>query len=738
MKLSIIAALVVAVLHSTSPSNAQEDIRSLGSGSYSVKLPQGCEPLPARIYKSPRLKGATPTNQWWSSLVWEPHSQNMFPHPLGMVCCNEGLSISYPGAAIVAASGNIMGGGVSANGDIVIGHSGINSSPAAKLSRFSSWFVTAEFAQDGAALRTTFGHGSPFVYARINGGLPRIRLADKPQVWSDTGSVLGITVRGNHYGLFGALDSEWKPSSPNEFTNETTKDYFSVALLPDKQPTTLALFARYAHSHVVDTQVSFEVEKGQLKTSYRITTDAVEKSNDGTIFALYPHHWKYSETPTTDLQYRSVRGTMKVATGTGFQTTVPVQGVLPMLPEAGIPDRSRMIAYLQTEASRKSPAIADTYWEGKHLGKLATLSGIAETVGAKELQTAFVTEIRWRLENWFVASQGENQPLFFFDENWGTLIGSKPSYGSDSQLNDHHFHYGYFIRAAAEVARLDPAWAKEWGPIVELLIRDISAKHADSMFPAMRCFDVFAGHSWASGHAKFGDGNNQESSSESLNAWYALMLWGEATGNQEIRNTGVFLFNTERTAVEEYWFDVSGTNFPADYPHEAVGMVWGGKGAFATWFSGDIDRIHGINWLPFTPASIYMGRFPDYIQKTHDRMIEQRKAGQDYNEGWGDLLAMFSALSDPASAVTHIDANPNCNVEEGNTHAFMCHWIHTLDKLGRIDATVTADHPFFNVYVKDGNRTYVAFNFGDEPLTVRFSDGTSMSAAPRKTTLRQQ
>ena len=31
-------------------------------------------------------------------------------------------------------------------------------------------------------------------------------------------------------------------------------------------------------------------------------------------------------------------------------------------------------------------------------------------------------------------------------------------------------------------------------------------------------------------------------------------------------------------------------------------MVWGGKGAFGTWFSGDIDCIHGINWLPFTPG----------------------------------------------------------------------------------------------------------------------------------------
>jgi hypothetical protein len=30
-----------------------------------------------------------------------------------------------------------------------------------------------------------------------------------------------------------------------------------------------------------------------------------------------------------------------------------------------------------------------------------------------------------------------------------------------------------------------------------------------------------------------------------------MMLWGEATGNTMVRDTGVFLYNSERTAVEE-------------------------------------------------------------------------------------------------------------------------------------------------------------------------------------------
>lgn len=709
------------------------EIVKVGAGSYTTVRPADCQPLPTQISKSDELQGATPTNQWWSSLVWENYSQNLFPHPLGMVCHSGGLAVSYPGAGIDGRSGNIMGSGVSTTGDFVIGHSEVGSFPSSKLGGYSAWFVTADFTQDSAQLQTSFGHGSPYVFGKIKGGNPQLTFSDKPVVWQgkEGDSVLGVTVRGSHYALFGSKGSKWTGLDGLKWTNEKSKGYFSIALLPDKEAKTFSLFKKHAHNHVTHTSVVYKPLNGTLKTAYQIETKAMEGSGAGTIFALYPHQWKYSEAALTGQEYRSVRGAMKIATGAGFSTAVPIQGLLPMLPAEGIADRARMLDYLKKEAANQTTEYKDTYWEGKHLGKLATLSGIAEMLGEKKLQEVFVDEIRTRLENWFTASQGEQTPLFYYNKTWGTLIGNKPSYGSADQLNDHHFHYGYFIRAAGEVARLDPAWAKKWGPMVNLVIRDIaSIKKDDPMFPRLRCFDLYAGHSWASGHAKFADGNNQESSSESMNAWYGLMLWGEATGDTALRDTGIFLYNTERTAVEEYWFDVSGTNFPKDFPNVALGMIWGGKGAFATWFSGDIDCIHGINWLPFTPASIYMGRFPDYVKKNHDRIVEKREKGNDYNNGWGDLVVMFNALNDPQMAAKYIDENPSCSLEGGNTHAFMYHWIHTLDRLGRNDSGIISTHPFTNIYLKGGKKTYAAYNFQNKPLVVRFSDGFKMTAKP--------
>ncbi|MEM7314290.1 MAG: glycosyl hydrolase, partial [Planctomycetota bacterium] len=705
MKTATLISIAVLAFSLIPVARAENKIQPCGAGSYSLTLPQEIKPPQTEIYKAATVSGPTPTNQWWSSLAWEPHSQNMFPHPMGVVCFEGGMSIGYPGAAIVAASGNIIGGGISKQGDVVIGHSQIDDFPDARLASFSDWFITAEFATSKGSLRTTIGHGSPFVFCRITNGQPKLSFFEKPQVWSDNGAVLGISVRGHHYGLFGAKGSKWNSTDTKEVVNADAKSYFSVALLPNNKPETLKLFAKYAHRHVVNSQVTFQINEGFVDSTYEFELEEMESGpadSPGTLFALYPHQWKYTDKSLTEMKYRSVRGTMKVATGSEFKTRVPVQGVLPALPAEGIPDRSRMVGYLKEEASRKPRRFGDTYYDGKYLGRLASLSGIADVLGEDELRQKFVEQIRTRLENWFTASKEENSPLFYYDKNWGTLIGCRPSFGSDSQLNDHHFHYGYFIRAAAEVARHDPEWAKKWSPMVELLIGDFALQESSKLFPRLRCFDVYAGHSWASGHAKFGDGNNQESSSESLNAWYGLILWGEATGNQQLRDLGLFLFNTERTAVEEYWFDVSETNFPDDYPHLGVGMVWGGKGAFATWFSGKIDMVHGINWLPFTPASMYMGRNPEYVKKVHTRMIETRKPGRDYEKDWGDLLIMFSALCDPTEAARYIDAKPKCKIEGGNSHAFMYHWIHTLNKLGQNNPKITADYPLFNVYTKDG------------------------------------
>jgi endoglucanase Acf2 len=286
------------------------------------------------------------------------------------------------------------------------------------------------------------------------------------------------------------------------------------------------------------------------------------------------------------------------------------------------------------------------------------------------------------------------------------------------------------------VARFDPEWAKKWGPMVEILIREVaSPDRDDKLFAFSRCFDRFEGHGWASGDSGFGRGNNNESSSESMNCWYGIAMWGASTGNDVMRDYGLYMYTTDMTTIEEYWFDVSDTNFPKGYTRECVGMVWGDGGFWGTWFSGDADCIHGIQYLPFTPGSMYLARYPDYVDRAYNSLMKVRNAKENLNAGWGDLVVMFGAGANPSRSAEFVDSTPQMKVEDGNTRAMMYHYVHTLNTFGKIDRTVTGDYPIYNVYNKDGKKTYVVYNYTGKPLTVKFSDGKSVDASKKGMTV---
>ncbi len=135
----------------------------------------------------------------------------------------------------------------------------------------------------------------------------------------------------------------------------------------------------------------------------------------------------------------------------------------------------------------------DTYWAGKSLGRVANLAWIAHNLGDAKTTSRLTGALTRELDDWFDGTPPER---FYYDAKWGTLIGFPAGYQSDTQLNDHHFHYGYFVWAAATVAALDPArGAKErWGPFVAMLIKDAAnADDADPRFPRLRFFDSLRG-----------------------------------------------------------------------------------------------------------------------------------------------------------------------------------------------------------------------------------------------------
>ncbi len=733
----ILVAAVLGVGFSSLPGTAQTTAR-LGEGSYLTALPPGAKGPPGTIYKTERVPGPTPTNRWWSSLAWLPFSERQFPHPLAVQAETSGLRVFYPGNRLHVTEKTIFGGMPGGGEDLVLQHSEQAQFPDARLDAHSDWFVRVGFAAADRSMTVAYGHGSPYVYAVYEGGVPQVTFGRDAEVWADHADTIGVTVDGKHYGLFGPQDSTWSSNDRKRFINRSSgRQYCSLAVLPERSPAALLLFQRHAHAHVVDTRVAWRYDPATstVETAFSYVTTPMEGQENETLFALYPHQWQATSASLLDYQYPSIRGVMKLGKGKQFVTRHVYPGVLPVLPKTPNEEVRQVQELLSKESEVLGPAPKDTYWEGKALGKLATLAELAEQMDAMATADKFLGQLRQRLEHWFTATDAQGAAkrtgVFAYDRNWGTLIGYPPSYGSDSELNDHHFHYGYFLRAAAEVVRRDPDWGSEarWGGMARLLVRDIANPlRDDGEFPFLRSFDVYAGHSWASGHARFGDGNNQESSSEAMNAWCGLILWGEATGDRALRDLGIYLFTTELAAINAYWFDVLGENRPDAFPQTTLGLIWGGKADYGTWFSAKPENIYGINWMPFHGGSLYLGLYPEYVQRNYQSLVA-RKGDACWDE-WADLVWMYRALADAPAAMSDFTAGQAAfKPEAGHALAHTYHWIAALAELGQVDRRVTADTPLYAVFRRDQQRTYVVYNMSSRPLAVHFSDGFAVPRA---------
>lgn len=716
----------------------------IGQGSYTTTLPAGSAgpsdfngnavtPKVTADFNKPIL-----TNSWWSSLIWQyfpdnPYSENLFAHPIAAHAFADGLGISYP---THTALNNEYHQHYTPE-DLRVGLAGLNA-PDTRVADYSDWAVTARWQDGGTQLEATLGHGLPFVYFTSNGGTAQVSIpAGFEGVWYNQNGVLGITVNSHHYGIFAPSSTNWNSSPPFQ-ANLNGQNYFSVAILPDNSLATLEFYRQHAYAFVTNTEVSWNYDQANanLQTNYVATTQLKESGNGNVnrpLMALYRHQWINSPTPTTSYTYTSPRGEMKVVDSNTFSTDMRFNGVLPALPNAGTYNQAQLYGYVNdvyNDVLANPIQPSDTYWGGKAVGRLTALVPIAEQVGHTAARDEFLAQMKGLTEDWLDADDGKAS-LLYYNDTWDTVIGYPASFFADTQMNDHHFHWGYWIMAASTIAQYDPAWASEsqWGGMINLMIRDAaSMDRNDSMFPFLRYFDVYAGHGWANGPALFGSGNNQESSSEGMNFATAVILWGTETNDTAMRDLGIYMYANTVEAIEQYWFDVDEQVFPAGYDYETVGMVWGNGGAYATWWTANPEEIHGINFLPFNGGSLYLGRRPDYIDRNYNFMVAQN-GGQETE--WVDIIWQFQALSNPSTAIAKFGSG-NYTPEAGESKAHTYHWLHNLNALGQLDTSITANTPTYAVFNNNGTRTYVAYNPSSSPISVGFSNGRCLDVQPNQ------
>ncbi len=203
--------------------------------------------------------------------------------------------------------------------------------------------------------------------------------------------------------------------------------------------------------------------------------------------------------------------------------------------------------------------------------------------------------------------EGRNPDALLYDTTYGGIVSTDgiKNEGADfgqAYYNDHHFHYGYIVYGCAVVAKFDPQWGQMYRDAILALARDYanpamdSGAKSDRSFARLRHFDVYDSHSWASGLFVFADGRNQESSSESINAYYALSLLGVSLKEPAMESLGRALMTLEVLGTNTYWHSTKAKSvYPEIYAqNKCVGMVWSGINTHNrqrfTRASGDLRR----------------------------------------------------------------------------------------------------------------------------------------------------
>ncbi|WP_413853290.1 glycosyl hydrolase [Candidatus Ruminimicrobium bovinum] len=524
------------------------------------------------------------------------------------------------------------------------------------------------------------------------------------------------------------------------------KNYMSVALLPsttiEEAIEDMKVYYKYAYNFVTKTKAVHDTKLNSNNiystTEFNITTTKkrtdVANQQNGTIFCLFPH--QYNNIYNSPAQYgtktfqNTLRGNLKIYTGSSFSTKTGFNGIVPFFNYNISQEAKNKI----TQSLKKDKTISpddtyekNTYYYGKNIARIANLITVADNMADEQTKNELIHKVKNELIDWFTYNSGEELKYFSYDKIWGGLIGIYDGFGTRN-YNDHHFHYGYFIYAAAIIAMYDENFAKDYGSVVNLLIQDIAnTERNNRSFPYMRCFDFYESHSWANGMGGADDrGIDIESSSEAMNAWAAIYMWGLATKNTEYINLGIYLYSNEYQAIKNYFFDTGEEKniLKNEYSHICLGILFAGSASYnELWWKQFVKygarQYQGIQLLPMTASMLYVGYDSNYAQSFYN---------QD-NFGWNDIWTRFySIFNNNASSAWDIFSAHHTGTDEiddGGTETYTYHFIDFFRQNGNVQSNYTSNFPAYLVTKKNDTTTYTAYNYTDTVQNIKFYNGSN-------------
>ncbi|MDD5083668.1 MAG: glycosyl hydrolase [Candidatus Moranbacteria bacterium] len=616
-----------------------------------------------------------PTNQWYSSVAFAQTSEPLFVYPLAVKMNGDGFGVSYP--KVVSTADTVF---ASYNPDLRVSFEK-NNMDALIASHDDLSVAISQKSKDETVSEIRLTHGSPYVFASV---LPKKSfriLADDFSLVEKGDNFVLFTVHGKFFALFFSRNEVMTAEQDKRGIDVFVSDRgarFSIAVLPDSK--SLDVFKKYAFDPIVSTEASFDADGKAMKSRFAITT----QNNAETLFALLPKSTLAFDADMKHLQpigkYQTLRGEQTLYQGKSFGFSRDMPDLLLQLPVSSLSsaEQERLRSLVRDDVSNISITEEDTYFLGKKLFALANILDIAEQLDMDSESAVLRMKIRSELELWRsnTLAKESKKKYFYYDSLVKGIVGETASFGSEL-FNDHHFHYGYFIYAASVLARYDKEYLADNERFINLLVQDIAnTDRKDTAFPYLRGFDAYEGHSFASGQGLFADGNNQESSSEAVNAWYALYLWSDAIGNKKLEEMARYLYSEESASAIRDWLNIdrSDARF-ANFKHSFISLVWGGKLDAATWFNARPEARLGIQLLPISPGSLYLGQDTKRVQENMLSEPEFRNPTM-----FKDYLAMYSAFYDSDGARRQIQSLKPEDIDGANSKSFMEAWLMTSKK----------------------------------------------------------
>ena len=431
-----VLALLLGVA-SLSPAAAQPV--KAGAGTYFL-APKGKDrPAPSAPLRTEALLAtAAQTNQWYSTLIFNPKPEALFAHPLSFKTTPAGFEMALASKEVVPTERRDVEIHYPHRDALVFSPMAFEPG-AAKLAKVSDWAIDVLMARGADQLLVTVAHASPYAYFQLSRGDVRLRLP-APGERFDTGAdarVLGLRFKGKSYAVFGPTGVRWEQVSPSEWIGRlpAAAGYFSATALPDDKPETLQLLHRHAYAFVQDTRVDWRYEPSTslVETTFKLTTRIMEGADHGPLIGLYPHQWFNNASVAGKLlaSYDSIRGKIRLLAASQFKTVMRYQGFVPYWP--GIKESPRLgelTDVLKADLRRRRELIpgrenndnwrTSAYWQGKGLTRLVQLASVAEQQGDMEGRDQVLTMVKERMEFWFGGQSSRS--YFHFDKSLGTVV----------------------------------------------------------------------------------------------------------------------------------------------------------------------------------------------------------------------------------------------------------------------------------------------------------------------------